>query len=95
MPYPGEDRTFSVVEVDVACLATNLEAPYGVIWPDGAPRLEGVIVCYDASNEASFRCVRGLLSKRTCCLTLLCLMFAPHRWLCSDEAANRGDCMQN
>jgi hypothetical protein len=32
-----------------------------VIWPDGLPTLDGVFICYDASNEQSFRPVESLL----------------------------------
>jgi len=44
-----------VLDVDSAALEP------GSLWPKELPRVDGVIICYDASDEASFTRVPELL----------------------------------
>jgi hypothetical protein len=36
------------------------------VWPDGSPGIDGVIMCYDASDPDSFLPVEGLLRELLC-----------------------------
>ena len=46
-----------VLDVDSAALQSNN------LWPKELPRVDGVIICYDASDEASFARVPELLGR--------------------------------
>ncbi len=46
-----------MLDVDSAALQPNN------LWPKELPRVDGVIICYDASDEASFARVPELLGK--------------------------------
>lgn len=46
-----------MLDVDSAALQHNN------LWPKELPRVDGVIICYDASDEASFARVPELLGK--------------------------------
>ena len=52
-----------VLEVDNSSLRIDGTVSGLPVWPENAPRLDGVIVCYDVSQEASFAHVEDLLSK--------------------------------
>lgn len=51
--------TLRVLEVDLTEL--KLSNPSNSVWPESAPNVDGVIVCYDASNEKSFVHVEKLI----------------------------------
>lgn len=55
------DCPLHVIEVDVSINAADLLNDS--IWPEGLPRVDGVIICYDASDEDSFLPVEELLRK--------------------------------
>ncbi|KAI0068347.1 ras GEF [Artomyces pyxidatus] len=57
---PQPDCALSVLEVDASVLSDNTGSG-GYVWPVGAPRLDGVIVCYDVSRQDSFSHVEDLL----------------------------------
>ncbi|KDQ63732.1 hypothetical protein JAAARDRAFT_29764 [Jaapia argillacea MUCL 33604] len=67
--HQSSDRFLGVMELDVP--PDSLESvpsasgvsssSGGPVWPGGAPNIEGVIVCYDASSETSFKPVERLL----------------------------------
>ncbi|KAJ6575137.1 ras guanine nucleotide exchange factor domain-containing protein [Mycena capillaripes] len=53
-----EEYALHVIEADVS--KTNLD---DAVWPDGSPGIDGVIMCYDASDPDSFLPVEGLLQR--------------------------------
>ncbi|KAJ7615289.1 ras guanine nucleotide exchange factor domain-containing protein [Mycena polygramma] len=53
-----EDYALHVIEADVS--KTTLD---DAVWPDGSPGIDGVIMCYDASDPDSFLPVEGLLQR--------------------------------
>ncbi|KAJ6604672.1 ras guanine nucleotide exchange factor domain-containing protein [Mycena vulgaris] len=53
-----EEYPLHVIEADVA--KTTLDDS---VWPDGSPAIDGVIMCYDASDPDSFLPVEGLLQR--------------------------------
>ncbi|KAJ7293598.1 ras guanine nucleotide exchange factor domain-containing protein [Mycena rebaudengoi] len=53
-----EEFPLHVIEADVS--KTTLDDS---IWPDGSPKINGVIMCYDASDPESFLPVEGLLQR--------------------------------
>ncbi|KAJ7783808.1 ras guanine nucleotide exchange factor domain-containing protein [Mycena maculata] len=53
-----EEYRLHVIEADVA--KTTLDDS---VWPDGSPVIDGVIMCYDASDPDSFLPVEGLLQR--------------------------------
>ncbi|ETW87236.1 hypothetical protein HETIRDRAFT_378044 [Heterobasidion irregulare TC 32-1] len=55
------DRLLRVLEVDNSSLRIDGTVSGLPVWPENAPRLDGVIVCYDVSQEASFAHVEDLL----------------------------------
>jgi len=54
-PPPGLETT-RILEINSAILSP------GALWPEGWPRLDGVILCYDASNPDSFKRIPELVS---------------------------------
>lgn len=48
-----------VIEVDLPDL--KLTSASTTFWPESAPRIDGVIVCYDASDEQTFTHVEQLI----------------------------------
>jgi hypothetical protein len=50
----------NVIDVDVPTQAINQD---DLNWPKQLSRVDGAIVCYDSSDEHSFRPVEGLLRK--------------------------------
>lgn len=48
-----------VLEADL--LEFRLDDPLSKVWPDFAPRVDGVIVCYDSSSLSSFTHVERLV----------------------------------
>lgn len=57
------DCSLYVIEIDI--VASRLDPPpsKATAWPEGTPRVDGVIICYDASDEASFSPVESLLGE--------------------------------
>ncbi|KAJ7181680.1 ras guanine nucleotide exchange factor domain-containing protein [Mycena crocata] len=53
-----EEYPLHVIEADVS--KTTLDDS---VWPDGSPSIDGVIMCYDASDPDSFLPVEGLLQR--------------------------------
>ncbi|KAJ7487620.1 ras guanine nucleotide exchange factor domain-containing protein [Mycena galericulata] len=53
-----EEYSLHVIEADVS--KTTLDDS---VWPDGSPPIDGVIMCYDASDPDSFLPVEGLLQR--------------------------------
>ncbi|KAF7320321.1 Ras guanyl-nucleotide exchange factor [Mycena kentingensis (nom. inval.)] len=53
-----EEHPLHVIEADVSKISLE-EA----IWPEGSPDIDGVIMCYDASDADSFLPVEGLLRR--------------------------------
>ncbi|KAF9015183.1 ras guanine nucleotide exchange factor domain-containing protein [Cyathus striatus] len=49
-----------IVEVDIP-QSTEPTIPYDLPWPEDQPPLDGILICYDSSNAASFQPVEGLL----------------------------------
>ncbi|KAH7104396.1 ras GEF [Auriculariales sp. MPI-PUGE-AT-0066] len=49
--------SIKVYEVNTAALTHHALG----VWPDGMPNIDGVLICYDASNSASFEDVPALL----------------------------------
>jgi hypothetical protein len=47
----------------VACLPSTADAGFQTLWPKSAPRIDGVVICYDVTQEASFGYVRDLLGE--------------------------------
>ena len=56
------DRILRVLEIDIAALDLSDENSHGIV-PDGAPPIDGVVVCYDSSEESSFDPVETVLRK--------------------------------
>lgn len=48
-----------VLEADLSDF--HLDDPSSRVWPDFAPRVDGVIVCYDSSSLSSFAHVERLV----------------------------------
>jgi len=73
-----------IVEVDSAYLLRGAPAPSepneedtsdGLwAWPMSLPKIDGVIVCYDVNDLASFKGVPQLCGKSTCSFLLLSLL---------------------
>jgi GTPase SAR1 family protein len=63
---PNMTGSLRVLEVDLADF--HLDDPSSKVWPDFAPRVDGVIVCYDSSSLSSFAHVERLV----CTIRLLC-----------------------
>lgn len=61
---PSMTGSLRVLEVDLADF--RLDDPSSKVWPDLAPRVDGVIVCYDSSAMSSFAYVERLV-----CMTQL------------------------
>ncbi|TFK57283.1 ras GEF [Heliocybe sulcata] len=61
-PHSSHGRVLGLMEVDVP--ARNLDhvsTSAGPVWPGGAPDIQGVLICYDSSDETSFQPVERLL----------------------------------
>ena len=56
---PNMTGSLRVLEVDLADF--HLDDPSSKVWPDCAPRVDGVIVCYDSSSLSSFTHVERLV----------------------------------
>ena len=56
---PNMTGSLRVLEVDLADF--RLDDPSSKVWPDFAPRVDGVIVCYDSSLKSSFAHVERLV----------------------------------
>lgn len=56
------DRLLRVLEVDILSLDLSADGYHGIL-PEGAPAIDGLVLCYDASNEASFANVEDVLRK--------------------------------
>ena len=56
------DRILRVLEIDIVALDLTSEHTHGIV-PEGAPPIDGVVVCYDSSEEASFDQVEPVLRK--------------------------------
>ena len=63
---PSMTGSLRVLEVDLADF--HLDDPSSRVWPDFAPRVDGVIVCYDSSSLSSFAHVERLV----CTIQLPC-----------------------
>ena len=64
---PNMTGTLRVLEADLSDF--YLDDPSSRVWPDSAPRVDGVIVCYDSSSSNSFTHVERLV----CMIQLLSL----------------------
>ena len=51
-----------MLEVDILSLDLSADGYHGIL-PEGAPAIDGLVLCYDASNEASFANVEDVLRK--------------------------------
>ncbi|TFK77078.1 ras GEF [Pluteus cervinus] len=60
------DCRLDVLEVDILVGQVSLD---GFHWPEYFPRIDGIVICYDASNQQSFQPVEALL--RECSSKLL------------------------
>lgn len=59
------DRVFRVLEIETSSLhLSGSSSSNSPVWPDIAPRLDGTIICYDMSRNASFTHVEHLISKK-------------------------------
>jgi len=56
---PNMTGSLRVLEIDLADF--HLDDPSSRVWPDFAPRVDGVIVCYDSSSLSSFAHVERLV----------------------------------
>nr|GAT44206.1 Ras guanyl-nucleotide exchange factor [Mycena chlorophos] len=54
----AQEYPLHVIETDVSKVALE-----DVVWPEGSPAIDGVIMCYDASDADSFLPVEGLLRR--------------------------------
>ncbi|KAF8591835.1 ras GEF [Ramaria rubella] len=62
MNAPRDEETIKIAQVlEVASDTLCLDSPDGA-WPEGLPSIDGVLVCYDASDPASFARVPDLLA---------------------------------
>lgn len=52
--------TLRVLEIDIASLDLN-QTRATQVCPDGVPPLDALVICYDASQEASFTCVSDFI----------------------------------
>ena len=52
-------RTLQVFEADLSDF--HLDKPSRTVWPDSAPRIDGVLVCYDSSSLDSFTHIERLV----------------------------------
>ncbi|KAF4605237.1 hypothetical protein EYR40_004020 [Pleurotus pulmonarius] len=70
------DCSLYVIEIDI--VASRLDPPpsKATAWPEGTPRVDGVIICYDASDEASFTPVESLLKGYRATLKLPVIVLA-------------------
>ncbi|KAJ7071009.1 ras guanine nucleotide exchange factor domain-containing protein [Mycena amicta] len=53
-----EEYPLHVIEADVSKISLQ-----DAVWPEGSPAIDGVIMCYDASDSDSFLPVEGLLRR--------------------------------
>lgn len=60
------DCPLHVIEVDASTSNVDPETSKGAVWSEGSPRVDGVIICYDASDEVSFWPVEKLLRQLLC-----------------------------
>ena len=85
---PNMTGSLRVLEVDLADF--HLDDPSSRVWPDFAPRVDGVIVCYDSSSLSSFTHVERLV----CTIQLPCfpksVLTKVLRWLQRSGTTNRG-----
>ena len=56
---PNMTGSLRVLEADLS--EFHLDDPSSKVWPDSAPRVDGVIVCYDSSSLSSFTHVERLV----------------------------------
>lgn len=56
---PNMTGSLRVLEADLSDF--HLDDPSSKVWPDLAPRVDGVIVCYDSSSLSSFTHVERLV----------------------------------
>lgn len=54
------DRLLRVLEIDILSLDLSTGGYHGIL-PEGAPPIDGLVLCYDASNETSFSNVEDVL----------------------------------
>jgi len=65
------DCDLHILEVGTSVPRVHPSSKKGsLFWPDGAPPVDGVIICYDASSRLSFGPVEELL--RGCACYILC-----------------------
>lgn len=58
---PNMTGSLRILEADLS--EFNLDDPSSKVWPDFAPRVDGVIVCYDSSSLGSFTHVERLVCR--------------------------------
>ncbi len=58
------DRLLRVLEVDISALDLAPNSSHG-IFPEGAPAIDGLVVCYETSEELSFSAVEEVLRKQS------------------------------
>lgn len=56
---PNMTGSLRVLEADLSDF--HLDDPSSNVWPDFAPKVDGVIVCYDSSSSSSFTHVERLV----------------------------------
>lgn len=61
------DSILRVLEIDITSLDLSKENTHGII-PDGAPPIDGIVVCYDLADESSFEPVEAVLGKHLYCI---------------------------
>lgn len=59
---PGPDRKITVFEVNSISLRLRSSNAEHNVWPSCLPPIDGVFICYDASDAESFRDIKELLS---------------------------------
>ena len=59
----NNDHPLYIIEIDVTPASLDPPSTRAVAWPEGTPRVDGVIICYDSSDENSFAPVESLLSR--------------------------------
>ncbi|KAJ8522522.1 hypothetical protein ONZ45_g898 [Pleurotus djamor] len=57
----NNDHPLYIIEIDVTPASLDPPSTRAVAWPEGTPRVDGVIICYDSSDETSFAPVESLL----------------------------------
>ena len=80
------DKLLRVLEIDIPSDFSN--GTYHGILPEGAPAVDGLVVCYDASDESTFAHVEAVLGKHITELPMFCALLTCSRICGAPETAN-------